>query len=315
MSLTSELKNVESALAVFMNERFPAVRELSVAFRALRPSDGEALQPPAAARTRVAWGTLNAAIDHRLRYGFSDSRALPNAVELGIAGAFQLAVPAVRAAVRKAGDDLGYLLGELIAAEQPASRSRPLLLGAAAEAQLARLCYAMVWFEEVHRTGRLRPGTPLGDAGPEFTVADLLAAVPGYAVEDLVAQAEIASGALAGLRAAYPPAAVYAGPDFAGSPDVGGADADLIAGGLLIEVKGTIVPSRLRRPEFYQLLGYALLDYDDEYRIDRLGFYLSRFGLLISWPVEEYLKLLGSSRSLAELRIECARELARGQLG
>lgn len=253
--------------------------------------------------------TENAAIDHRLRYGFSDSRALPDTALLGIARTFRLSGPVVGTAIRRAGDDLESVLGELISAERPASRSRPLLLSAAAEARLARLCYSMTWFEEVYPSGRLWPGTPVGDAGPGFTVDDLLAAVPAYAVEDLAAQAEVASAALGGLRAACPPELVHAGPDFAGSPDVGGADADLIAGDLLIDVKGTITPSRLGKHEFCQLLGYALLDYDDEYRIGRLGFYLSRFGRLITWPVDEYLALLGSSRSLVELRNECAREL------
>lgn len=313
MSLTSELKDADSALAVFVTEQFPAIRELSAAFRAVRPRDAEALQPPAAAGTRIAWGTLNAAMDHRLRYAFSDSRALPDTVELGITGAFRLAAsPAIGAAVRKAGHDLEYLLDELIADQQPASRLRTLLLPKAAETQLATLCYAMTWFEEVYRTRRLWPGTPLGDAQSGFSVTDLLAAVPEYAMADLAAQAEIASGALAEVRAACPPEAAHTGPAFAGSPDVGGADADLIIDGLLIDVKGTVAPSRLGKAEFYQLLGYTLLDYENEYRIDKLGFYLSRFGRLITWPVDEYLTLLGSSRSLAGLRTECEEVLALG---
>lgn len=193
MSLTSQLKDAESPLAAFMTTEFPRVKEFSAAFRAVRPDDAEAFHPPAAAGTRVAWGTLNAAIDHRLRYAFSDSRALPETVELGIAGAFRLAGPRISVALRRAGDDLGLLLDELIAAEQPTSRSRAVVLAAAAEARFARLCYAMAWFEEVYRTRRLWPGTPLGEAGPGFTVDELLAAVPGYAVEDLTAQTGIAS--------------------------------------------------------------------------------------------------------------------------
>ncbi|HEY1704834.1 MAG TPA: hypothetical protein VGG75_34475 [Trebonia sp.] len=38
----------------------------------------------------------------------------------------------------------------------------------------------------------------------------------------------------------------------------------------------TATPSRLGKKELYQLLGYALLDYDDEYGIQRLGFYGGR---------------------------------------
>ena len=309
MSLTSQLNDPESLLSAFMAAQFPQVKEFSAVFRAVRPADGEALQPPVEAGTRVAWGTVNAAIDHRLRYAFANSRAVPQTVERGMAGAFRLAAPAAGDAVRRTGDDLEVMLSELIAAEQPASRSRPLLLPGAAEERFARLCYAMAWFEEVYRTRRLWPGTPLGEAGPGFTVKQLLEAVPGYAVEDLMAQAEVASVALGELRAACPPFQVHAGPDFAGSSDVGGADADLIVGGLLIDVKGTVAPSRLRKPEFYQLLGYALLDYDDEYGIDRLGFYLSRFGRLITWPVEEYLAMLGGRRPIGELRRACREAL------
>jgi hypothetical protein len=310
MSLTSELNDPESSLSAFMAAQFPQVKEFSAMFRAARPADAEALQPPVEAGTRVAWGTLNAAIDHRLRYAFTDSRALPESVERGMAGAFRLApVPAAREAIRRAGDDLEAMLSELIAAEQPASRSRSLLLPKAAEERFARLCYAMAWFEEVYRTRRLWPGTPLGEARPGFTVKTLLDAVPGYAVEDLKALAEVASSALGELRAACPPCHVHAGPDFAGSSDVGNAEADLIVGGLLIDVKGTVAPSRLRKPEFYQLLGYALLDYDDEYGIDRLGFYLARFGRLITWPVGEYVAMLGGRRPIGELRQACREAL------
>jgi hypothetical protein len=51
----------------------------------------------------------------------------------------------------------------------------------------------------------------------------------------------------------------------------GGADADLILGGLLLDRKSTIQPRRLGRDEIYQLAAYLLLDYDDEYGIDRVG--------------------------------------------
>jgi hypothetical protein len=70
------------------------------------------------------------------------------------------------------------------------------------------------------------------------------------------------------------------------------------------------MPSRLRKLESYQLLAHALLNYDDEYRIGKLGFHPSRFRRLITWPIEEYLALLGSSRPLPESRRTCAEALA-----
>jgi hypothetical protein len=185
----------------------------------------------------IATGTINAAIDHRLRYAFSDTRTLPDTVERGIVGACLLAGPAIGAALRRAGHDLASLIDELIDTEQPECRARPLVLPAPAE-RGSPAC-AMRWrgLRRCTGTRRLWPGTPLGDAGPGLTVDDLLRAVPGYAVDDLMAQAELTAPTLGKARAACPPSKVHAGPDFAGSPDVEGADADLIVGDLLLDIK------------------------------------------------------------------------------
>ncbi|MEV0348347.1 hypothetical protein AB0H88_21450 [Nonomuraea sp. NPDC050680] len=96
---------------------------------------------------------------------------------------------------------------------------------------------------------------------------------------------------------------------FTGSADVGDADADLITGGLLLDVKAS-TKATAGRKEFYQLIGYVLLDYDDRYRIDSVGLYLSRFGRLITWTVTDYLRLLGCRQSLVELREGCTAALS-----
>lgn len=101
------------------------------------------------------------------------------------------------------------MLDDLLTTHSPSDRARPLLLPSPEEERLARLCYAMTWFEEVYRTGRLWPGRPLGDAGPGFSVSDLLDAVPAFAVSDIVAQVSLALGALGPLRAACPASSVY----------------------------------------------------------------------------------------------------------
>ena len=128
----------------------------------------------------------------------------------------------------------------------------------------------MAWFEEVYRTGRLWPGTPLGDAGWYLTTSQLLAAVPAYAVADVQAQVHLAADRLAGLRAACQPAQVRAGPVFAGSLDVGGADADMIIGDLLLEVKASS-NATIKREDIYQVIGNDLLDYHDAYLNRRFG--------------------------------------------
>lgn len=99
------------------------------------------------------------------------------------------------------------------------------------------------------------------------------------------------------------------GPVFAGSGDIGGADADYILGGLLLDCKATKDPRRLGREEIYQLAGYLLLDYDDQFGIDQVGLYLSRQGGLITWDAAGFLRRLGAAMSLAQLRERLRRHL------
>ncbi len=162
----------------------------------------------------------------------------------------------------------------------------------------------------VYRTGRLWPGTPVGDAQPNLDVGSLLAVVPAYAVADLAGQVSLAVDALHSLRHDYPPRDVQTGITFAGSRDAGGADADLIIGDLLLDVKATANAAKAKREDFLQLVGYVLLDYDDRHGIAQVGLYLTRLGALIDWTVDDFLNLLGARRPLAELREMCAATLA-----
>ena len=78
-------------------------------------------------------------------------------------------------------------------------------------------------------------------------------------------------------------------PTFDGSRDVGGADADLIVDGALIDIKTTIEP-KIRNEWLWQLLGYVLLDYSNRQGIDKVGMYLARQGLLFQWDLEEAIR-------------------------
>ncbi|MFG2646023.1 hypothetical protein ACGFYP_34260 [Streptomyces sp. NPDC048370] len=88
------------------------------------------------------------------------------------------------------------------------------------------------------------------------------------------------------------------------SPPTGaeGADADVITGGLLIDCKAATRPHQIGTAQVQQLAGYLLLDYDDAYRTDRVGFYLSRQGGLITWTVPDVLPALGARTALPALR-------------
>ncbi|MGH3299315.1 MAG: hypothetical protein ACRDP7_46750 [Trebonia sp.] len=92
------------------------------------------------------------------------------------------------------------------------------------------------------------------------------------------------------------------GPEFAGSRDIGGADADFILDGFLLACKATITPRRLGADEVSQLAGYLLLDYPNAHGIREVGLYLSRQGAVISWTVPEFLDLLGATAKLPTLR-------------
>jgi hypothetical protein len=75
-------------------------------------------------------------------------------------------------------------------------------------------------------------------------------------------------------------------PVFAGSGDVGGADADMILGDALIELKVTKTLSAAAiRKALVQLVGYSLLDYQDQFEIRRLGVYFTRQEFMRIWPL------------------------------
>lgn len=103
---------------------------------------------------------------------------------------------------------------------------------------------------------------------------------------------------------------ILTGPTFVGSFDVP-ADADIIVGDLLLEMKTQIGPKKqdgsrympLNRVTLDQLLGYLLLDYTDQYQIRQIGIYQARYAHLAVWPVQTLLdELAGTETDLAALR-------------
>ena len=70
-------------------------------------------------------------------------------------------------------------------------------------------------------------------------------------------------------------------PTFQGSLDVDGADADLLVDGCLIELKSS--RKRLDSNDIRQVLGYCLLDYDDERGITSFTIYRTRYGVSHYW--------------------------------
>ncbi len=97
-------------------------------------------------------------------------------------------------------------------------------------------------------------------------------------------------------------------PTFAGSTLVGGADADIIVDGTLIEFKTSRQARPVDRDHLWQLLGYVLLDFEDVYNIHAIGFDFVRHNVTRSWRVDELTgALAGSHRPIAEWRRQTER--------
>ncbi len=104
---------------------------------------------------------------------------------------------------------------------------------------------------------------------------------------------------------------VVIGPVFEGSRLVGGADADLICGGMLIELKTNRGDKNGNERRLYlgrtdgldQLIGYVLLDFHDEHRMNAVAVYAARWGRLARWPLTDFMNTLaGRTVNLADER-------------
>ena len=289
-----------------MDARFPGVREVRASYQSHLARDVPVLVPEPSHGVRPAWGTLGAAIDHRLRYALASEVRPGGATIGGIKRAARL---------RQDSDGQGQALFELgkavlgdlmrtVHTHRPSDRTRAVLLPAEVEEHLVRCCYAAAWFEEVFRSHRLAPSTPIGAVEIPSSLDGLLATVPAYAVRDVMGVVAVAAGGLAQVRRDWGAEDVVVGPTFDGSAAVGGADGDWIAGRTLVDVKATVKPRDLDLKTLYQLLGYVLLDFSDAYQIDEVGIYAARAGVLVTWPLDQFVRLAGASASVRELRRE-----------
>jgi hypothetical protein len=310
MTLTSQLRDASSPLARLFAAELPDVDALLDSYRSRLPARPPTVRPCAPAGAVVPWATIGTAIDLRLRWSLTNAPSQDRAVEHGVSLAATVESDAPHwpgltagAALGAAGRDLLQGVARLLDRSSPWRRGRPALLPAADEELLDRACFLLAEYVELYRAREVGPvlDAACGRPGP-VTAAGLLAAVPAYIAADLAAMVARADAGLDAVRRGTLPGEVIPGPQFAGSAAVGNADGDWVAAGLLADVKATVHPERLGPPEVWQLAGYALLDWDDQYGIDRVGWYLARQGLLPAWDLEEYLTLLGSRRTVGELR-------------
>lgn len=198
-------------------------------------------------------------------------------------------------------DSLAIDLDDFLDANDPRGR----LLAAEAERRLAWFCYVLALYEVPYRTTAIR--TAANNLGAHPSDGELDALAPGPALDDLCALI----GAFGDRYGdTLKPATVVADPPFALSWRLGGADADLILDGCLLDIKVTNATA-MRREVAYQLIGHVLADTTDSHGIDRAGFYLARVPALLVWPVDELLfEAAGREVDVAELREEFAAVLS-----
>ncbi|GAF47195.1 hypothetical protein [Rhodococcus wratislaviensis] len=99
------------------------------------------------------------------------------------------------------------------------------------------------------------------------------------------------------------------GDELSGSDAIGGADADLLVDGLLLDFKSTHAATTITKSDVYQLAGYTLLDFDDEHHIDHVGIYWTRHGIKRTFSLPGFFELLGATETVPELRAGLRAEL------
>lgn len=179
---------------------------------------------------------------------------------------------------------------------------------------LTRLSIPLAWCEAVYRAGPVAVLT--NDLGRQIKRAkDAAELVMGIDEELLFDVARMHKPLVPLLKewqeAADEGCAYTPNPTFMGSHAVGGADADLVIGDLVIEIKTREqITNPWIRDTLFQLLGYALLDIDDAHGIRRVGILLPRQPHVAIWTLDN---LLGgdAERVLPQLRHEFAGLLAQ----
>jgi len=309
MSLTSHLKNPASPIGQFIKLRFAQTTGLTKAAN-LQLKAAETLRP-ALSGTSYPYAPIGTAIDYRIRYAFD---VTPYQQLVAWQGALLLTAKPVESLtltpiyfdimkgvaqgpyplklVRKFFESLDYTLQTI----QPVRRR----LDAKAEHLLDRYCVVLSFFEQVFRSDAYLQG-PLMQPTVKQSVEELLTIPQDSWLDDLSQMFNLFYARYHDLLSRL----YILNPTFAGSFDIGGADADLVVDGCLIDIKASISP-QIKAEYLYQLAGYLLLDYDDQLHMNAVGIYMARQGMLFTWPVAEFLRQLtgNDSAELGSLRRE-----------
>lgn len=300
MSLTSHLKNKRSPVYQWFAEHFPNTGRLATAanrqMRNGRAVD-DCLVPGLPGADASMVGT---AVDYLLR-----ACLLPGALDAqrsGSYGAWMLDQrPEIDGRAGRAERDIIDRIAHL----DPCRRT----LDTDEWLKLCRMCLVLTRFEQVFRT-RGAPnvvgyaleafGKVAGDEIDELAVAFTTPAT----VDDLALLGRAAVEDHADLKTTEP---LIPNPVFEQSIELGGADADMIAGGTLLDFKSRASAGIVGRLELWQLMGYAFADTQDYYKIDSVAISALRWRSRPTWQLVELLEALGApDRPLSDWRLDFA---------
>lgn len=286
MSLMRELKNPSSPLRRFFDERLPHTSSPRATYSAAM-ADASTVLPTAPPGANVPWDVLGHAISARLLWQLD-----PNPCG-------RIAGRSAQDLADRAHDDEDRVGAEIVDEFRCAIDAGP----GSDEDLAARVSWIGGLLDRAYRSGRVDDWFEQLVVSP--TWPDMLKVVPDWAAADVAAMAAVCQSPLSTLAA---PVAIA--PLFAGSFLVGGADADLMAGGVLIDVKATN-DLRLSLKNLQQIVSYALLDFDDTYEIEAVGILAARQGVLVRWPLATLLQQMsGASLGVAEAREQLRLALA-----
>ncbi len=291
--LTAELDAKDSPVRRFLDERFAAgLRDVQRRYRQAAPL----LVVPSADQQNANPGTVGTAADWLLRFLLypkpSLALAARGAVICGMGRPF-----------REIAESLGYETDSDVVMAGTGGFIGPVSGNLAEAEHLARACWALALLTEVYRSPMAMVNGPLREfSGRQVPGSTLLALAPSAGLSQLAGFRSVFETDLLPVLALHQ-GRWHLGPTFTGSALMN-ADADLITGGLLLDLK-TNFKFSLGVAVIFQVIGYALLDFDDVYRLTEVGVFSARYAHLATWDLSTLLdELAGHSVGLSAIRQE-----------
>jgi hypothetical protein len=318
--LTAEIASIRSPVRQFLGERFTSgLRDLQRRYREAAPP----LVVSGVDRADADPGTVGTAADWLLRFLVHPQPDLHLAMlgTMRCARAKMNLLTAFAEITESLGCSRSSIAADFRAPAGAAPEQRDLIFtgplpgNAATPEHLARCCWALALLTEGWRGGPMVAARgPLGQFRGQSRVCgdDLLGLAPPAGVDQLARFRRVFETTLIPQLAARPGEWAL-GPTFAGSELIK-ADADLIAAGLLLDLKTSTKKLSLPVTDILEVIGYALLDFDDEYGLNTVGIFSARYAYLATWGLGALLdELAGHEVSVAAIRGEFQRLLLASQ--